>query len=58
VVYQVNSSGKYSVLYRFSGGTDGGLPNSTLTEDASGNLYGATDTGGNGNNGVIFEITP
>jgi uncharacterized repeat protein (TIGR03803 family) len=29
-----------------------------LTEGASGNLYGATDVGGSGNNGVIYEITP
>jgi uncharacterized repeat protein (TIGR03803 family) len=30
-----------------------------LTEDASGNLYGATNTGGDANNnGVIYEITP
>jgi uncharacterized repeat protein (TIGR03803 family) len=58
VVYRLSSSGKYSVLYRFTGGTDGGLPSGRLTEDASGNLYGATDTGGNGSNGVIYEITP
>jgi len=58
VVYGVNNSGKYSVLYRFTGGTDGALPTGSLTQDASGNLYGATFTGGNGNNGVIYEITP
>ena len=58
VIYRLSSSGKYSVLYRFTGGTDGGLPSGRLTEDASGNLYGATDTGGNGSNGVIYEITP
>jgi uncharacterized repeat protein (TIGR03803 family) len=58
VVYRVNNSGNFSVLYRFTGGADGGLPSGSLTEDASGNLYGATDQGGNGNNGVIYEITP
>jgi len=58
VVYRVSSSGKYSVLYRFTGGTDGALPSGSLTEDASGNLYGATDLGGKRNNGVIYEITP
>jgi len=58
VIYRLSSSGKYSVLYRFTGGTDGGLPSGRLTEDSSGNLYGATDTGGNGSNGVIYEITP
>jgi uncharacterized repeat protein (TIGR03803 family) len=58
VVYRVSNSGKYSVLYRFAGGTDGWLPSGSLTEDAAGNLYGATNLGGSGNNGVIYEITP
>lgn len=58
VVYRVSNNGKYSVLYRFTGGTDGALPSGSLAEDASGNVYGATDSGGNGNNGVIYEITP
>jgi uncharacterized repeat protein (TIGR03803 family) len=58
VVYRVNSSRKYSVLYRFTGGSDGALPSGSLAEDASGNLYGATTSGGSGNNGVIYEITP
>jgi uncharacterized repeat protein (TIGR03803 family) len=58
VVYRLSSSGKYSVFHRFTGGTDGGLPSGSLTEDASGNLYGAADVGGSGNNGVIYEITP
>ncbi|MGC2769276.1 MAG: choice-of-anchor tandem repeat GloVer-containing protein [Candidatus Acidiferrum sp.] len=57
VVYRVNDSGKFAVLYRFTGGADGGLPIGSLTEDASGNLYGATVQGGSGN-GVIYEITP
>jgi uncharacterized repeat protein (TIGR03803 family) len=58
VVYRLSSGGKYSVFHRFTGGTDGGLPSGSLTEDASGNLYGATDVGGSGNNGVIYEIRP
>jgi uncharacterized repeat protein (TIGR03803 family) len=58
VVYRVSNNGKYSVLYSFTGAADGGLPSGSLTEDAAGNLYGVTDTGGNGNNGVIYKITP
>jgi len=57
VAYRVSASGKYSVLHRFTGGTDGGLPTGSLAEDASGNIYGTTVSGGNGN-GVIYEITP
>lgn len=50
--------GKYSVLYRFTGGTDGGLPTGGLTADSAGNLYGTALSGGSGNNGVVYKITP
>jgi DNA-binding beta-propeller fold protein YncE len=36
----------YKVLYKFTGGTDGGSPSSRLTADGSGNLYGTTSSGG------------
>ncbi len=57
VVYGVTNGGKYSVLYRFSGGADGWLPTGGLTEDDSGNLYGTTVLGGSGS-GVVYKITP
>ena len=37
---------------------DGDDPTSPLTWDASGNLYGATEGGGKGNLGVVFELEP
>jgi uncharacterized repeat protein (TIGR03803 family) len=58
VIYKIAAGGKYSVLYRFAGANDGYLPTGGLTEDASGNIYGATVLGGSSNNGVIFKITP
>jgi uncharacterized repeat protein (TIGR03803 family) len=58
VVYSATTKGKYAVLYSFSGAADGAYPSGALTEDNAGNLYGAAQSGGNGNNGVIFEITP
>ena len=57
VVYRATTNGKYSVLYRFIGGADGGNPSGSLVQDDAGNLYGATSSGGNGE-GVIFKITP
>src|SRR5271154_5007430 len=41
----------YSVLYTFTGGTDGAFPNEPspgpgLVRDAEGNLYGTTTSGG------------
>jgi uncharacterized repeat protein (TIGR03803 family) len=54
-----NSSGwTETVLHRFTGGRDGGSPNSNLVFDNHGNLYGTTSAGGVSNYGVVFEITP
>jgi uncharacterized repeat protein (TIGR03803 family) len=45
-VFKLNSSGKESVLYSFTGGTDGAYPNANLVRDKNGNLYGTTQNGG------------
>jgi hypothetical protein len=48
-----------SVLYTFTGGFDGGLPNPGLVMDASGALYGTTQSGGPWpNQGLVFKLTP
>ena len=51
-----------SVLYSFTGGSDGGSPNAGLIFDQAGNLYGTTQWGGSSNCqygcGVVFELTP
>jgi len=43
------------VLYNFAGSPDGAVPDSRLTPDGAGNLYGTTQAGGlgygNGNPG-------
>lgn len=54
---------KESVLYAFTGGTDGAAPEAGLTADASGALYGVTSYGGNLSCagvgcGVVFKLTP
>lgn len=61
----VNSSGTYTerVLYSFTAGSDGGFPLAGLIMDASGNLYGTANSGGNssdcpGGCGVVFKVTP
>jgi hypothetical protein len=46
-----------TVLYNFTGGSDGSNPYSRLTADGAGNLYGTTNDGGLGY-GVIFELSP
>jgi len=45
------------VLYRFTGGLDGGFPANGVTV-LKGKLYGTTKYGGRNNAGVIFEIDP
>jgi len=46
-----------SVLYNFSGGSDGDGPLSGLTFDGAGNLYGMAG-GGTGGTGVVFKLAP
>ena len=52
----------YTSLHDFTGGTDGGNPESKVIIDASGNLYGTASCGGSANcshgYGVVWEITP
>jgi uncharacterized repeat protein (TIGR03803 family) len=46
----------FSVLYSFTGGTDGGNPWAALIQDAAGNLYGTTEGGGASGGGVVFKL--
>jgi uncharacterized repeat protein (TIGR03803 family) len=47
-----------TVLYSFTGGSDGQYPYAGLTFDAAGNLYGTTNEGGTSGLGTVFELTP
>ena len=46
-----------AVLYSFAGGGAGEYPQSRLTADAAGNLYGTTQDGGLGY-GTVYELSP
>lgn len=48
---------QFTTLYTFTGGNDGGNPDSNLIKDSAGNLYGETALGGTGH-GVVFELAP
>ncbi len=56
------SAQTYSILYMFQGQSDGGFPTGGLYRDASGNLYGITDTAGNRNDcndygcGTVYKL--
>jgi uncharacterized repeat protein (TIGR03803 family) len=47
-----------TVLYSFRNGNDGSYPTAGLVFDGSGNLYGATSSGGSGGGGTVFKLTP
>jgi len=46
-----------SILYSFTGGSDGGGPTSLLVGN-DGNLYGMTASDGANGNGVVFQLIP
>ena len=47
-----------TVLYRFDGGSDGGVPSSPVIFDQAGNIYGTTYVGGSSNSGTVFKLAP
>ena len=61
VLFELLPDGKYKQLHDFTGGADGGGPN-TLLIDASGTLYGSTEYGescpGERYCGVVFQYVP
>jgi uncharacterized repeat protein (TIGR03803 family) len=61
VVFKVSGKGKETVLYSFTGGTDGANPTSGLIMDAKGNFYGTTKNGGmsgcGAGCGVVFKVS-
>jgi uncharacterized repeat protein (TIGR03803 family) len=58
VVFKVTPSGQETVLYSFTGLSDGGSPSAGVIFDPEGNLYGTTFYGGTYNGGVVYRLTP
>jgi uncharacterized repeat protein (TIGR03803 family) len=67
VVFKVETTGKETVLYSFTGGADGAETFAGVIRDAEGNLYGTTYLGGSfsgslcagvGGCGVVFKLDP
>jgi uncharacterized repeat protein (TIGR03803 family) len=62
LVFKLDPMGQETVLYRFTGGSDGAGPQASVVPDASGNLYGTTGGGGDLNCnapygcGTVFEL--
>jgi len=47
-----------TIIHRFTGGSDGGLPQGDLIFDQAGNIYGTAQVGGDNLTGVVYELTP
>ena len=56
VVYELSTTGQLTVLYTFSGGTDGAYPYAGVIRDSAGNLYGTTYFGGAAGQGVVYKV--
>jgi len=55
---QMGRAQSFTVLYSFTGGTDGRNPKAGVILDSAANLYGTTYKGGTSARGLIFKINP
>jgi uncharacterized repeat protein (TIGR03803 family) len=56
LVFKVDSSGKETVLHKFTG-SDGANPVAGPILDSAGNLYGTTSVGGPNSGGTVYKVT-
>ena len=56
-VFRMDSTGNVTVLYSFTGQSDGSLPASGVVQGTDGNLYGTAVNGGVNDDGVIFRVS-
>jgi len=59
VIFKLSPTGAETILYSFTGSTDGGIPIGRLLADSKGNLYGITALGGDAqcSCGTVFKLT-
>jgi uncharacterized repeat protein (TIGR03803 family) len=55
-IFKLGPAGKETLLYLFNSPPDGSDPRAKLNEDAAGNLYGTTFSGGLYGNGTVFKL--
>jgi len=55
-VFKLGHRHDLTVLYSFTGGSDGKWPYASVIRDRAGNLYGTTHSGGDYGNGTVFKL--
>lgn len=56
-VFKLAADGNETVLYSFTGSSDGAYPVTNLILDSTGNLYGTTFAGAYGGGGIVYKVT-
>ncbi|MGA2177039.1 MAG: choice-of-anchor tandem repeat GloVer-containing protein [Verrucomicrobiota bacterium] len=56
-VFRITSAGAFATLVSFNGSDDGAQPEAALAQDAEGNFYGTTTSGGPYGKGSIFRLS-
>jgi uncharacterized repeat protein (TIGR03803 family) len=56
-VFRVSPGGSFGTLLSFDGSDDGAEPTAAMVQDADGNLYGTTTSGGFYGKGSVFKLT-
>ena len=57
-VFMITPAGVETLVYTFTGGSDGVRPVARLLLASDGNFYGTTQFGGTSDAGIIFRLTP
>ena len=57
-IFEVSSTGAFSVLYTFSSYSGGIYPSGSLVIGSDGSLYGTASSGGANGSGVVYKLTP
>jgi uncharacterized repeat protein (TIGR03803 family) len=56
-LFRMDSAGNVTILYAFTGKSDGSWPESEVIQGTDGNFYGTTAYGGLNDDGVIFRLS-
>ena len=57
-IFEITPAGALTTLYSFTGGTDGGNLQASLTLGVNGNFYGTSGGENTSGYGTVFEVTP